>query len=114
MAWPQLKEAFGMETGLNLEISCTYRSPKAQNDLFHLGRTKPGRKVTNCDGYKDLSDHNIYPSKAIDTWVHLAGKNLAVWDIDAFDALGKIAKKMGLVWGGDFKGIVDRPHVALP
>ena len=103
-----------METGLNLEVSTTYRSSKAQSDLYQLGRTKPGKIVTNCDGYKVLSEHNIYPSRAIDTWVHLAGKNLAVWDIDAFDVLGKLAKKMGLIWGGDFEKLRDRPHVEIP
>ena len=111
--WPTLKQEFGEETGLALEISCTYRNTKAQNDLYQLGRTKPGKKVTDKDGISSFSLHNIFPSIAIDTWVHLAGKPLALWDVDAFDTLGILAKKYNLVWGGDWKGLKDRPHLEL-
>lgn len=40
-----------------------YRSPDEQNELYQIGRTKPGTKVTNIDGYTKMSMHNYYPSK---------------------------------------------------
>jgi hypothetical protein len=43
-----------------------YRSPEEQNDLYQIGRTKPGTKVTNIDGYTKKSKHNYYPSRAVD------------------------------------------------
>ncbi len=113
MIWPKLKEEFGLDTGFCLEISCTYRSPKAQMDVYKLGREMPGRKVTDCDGWKKLSKHNKFPSEAIDVWCHLGGKQLAIWDYDVFHHLGPICKQMGLIWGGNFK-IVDPCHIELP
>ena len=35
------------------------RTAEEQFALYQLGRTKPGRKVTNCDGYKSKSNHQI-------------------------------------------------------
>lgn len=43
-----------------------YRSPDEQNELYQIGRTKPGVKVTNIDGYTKLSKHNYYPALAVD------------------------------------------------
>lgn len=111
--WPHLKEDYGCDTGLALEISCTYRSIQAQKDAYAIGRTKPGKKITDCDGFKNLSKHNVFPARAIDVYAHLAGKMVALWDIETFSHLEKLAQKYGLIWGGNFKGIVDRPHLEL-
>ena len=115
LAWPQLKDAFGMETGLNLEISTTYRSPKAQNDLYQIGRSRPpfGKTVTDCDGKKLLSKHNLFPSKAIDVYVHSSGK--AIWDESLYLPIGPLAKRFGLVWGIKLRnGAIDLPHLEIP
>lgn len=109
--WPVIKQEFNNETGLSLEISCTYRSPMAQHDLYQFGRSKPGKILTFKDGKELLSVHNIFPSKAIDVWVSLAGK--AVWEDQYFDAIGPIARKHGLKWGGDFRTLIDKPHLEL-
>ena len=111
--WPKLKAEYGMNTGLTLEISCTYRSPKAQNDLFQIGRTKPGKILTNCDGYDKISKHNLCPSRAIDVYALIIGKAVAVWDIDAYEALDKLAKQFDLIWGGNWKEFPDRCHLEL-
>lgn len=110
--WPDFKAEFGIETGFGLEISCTYRSPKAQNDLYQLGRTQWGNIVTHLDGYKKLSKHNIFPSKAIDVYVHFAGK--AVWDHQFYKPLDFISKKYGLEWGGNWEKFKDMPHLEIP
>src|SRR3990167_11487713 len=109
--WPALKDDFGMETGLALEISCTFRSCVAQYDLYQMGRTKPGKIVTHFDGLTRLSVHNIFPSKAIDVYIHQAGKVLAIWDFDAFEPLKNLADKYSLIWGGNWKKFADRPHL---
>jgi len=109
--WPKVKEDFGLETGMALEISATYRSPKAQHDLFLIGREKPGKIVTHCDGYEKLSLHNIFPSKALDVYIHKGGKTL--WDEALFDSLGPLAEKYKIIWGGSWKKFVDRPHLEL-
>ncbi|OHE76917.1 MAG: hypothetical protein A3F67_05125 [Verrucomicrobia bacterium RIFCSPHIGHO2_12_FULL_41_10] len=112
--WPRLKADFGMDTKLTLEISCTYRSPQAQNDIYQIGRTKPGSIVTNIDGLTKFSKHNYFPSLAIDVFVTMAGKVAAIWDPKVFDPLGELAEKYGLIWGGNWKDFVDKPHIELP
>ena len=117
--WPKLKEAYGLETGMELNISCTYRSLKAQNDLFNKGRTTPpiGKEfvVTHNDGYNSISRHNVFPSEAIDVFPCYAGK--PVWNESAYIPLGKISKDLGLYWGGyglgPNKKFIDRPHLEI-
>ena len=109
--WPEFKKEFGLETGYSVEISSTYRSPQAQQDLYAMGRTRPGKIVTNCDGIKILSKHNIFPAKAIDVYIHKAGK--AIWDLRVFDLLEPLAEKYNLEWGGSWKTFKDRPHLEI-
>lgn len=63
----QLQNLFN-EVIKNFDCTVIYghRSPEEQNDLYQIGRTKPGAKVTNIDGYTKKSKHNYYPSKAVD------------------------------------------------
>jgi len=35
------------------------------------------------------------------------------WDSEHWQEIGTIGKKHGLVWGGDWKRLVDRPHFQL-
>ena len=113
--FPELKTEFGLLTKMELHISCTYRSPRAQQDLYAIGRQKSpigkGYIVTNCDGVKNLSNHNLWPSRALDCYITYAGK--AVWDKDAFKPLGELAPKYGLVWGGSWERWKDLPHLEL-
>lgn len=117
--FPPLREEFGLETKMELHISCTYRSPKAQGDLYAIGRTKAplGARhvVTHCNGIDSLSKHNIFPAEAIDCYVTYAGKT--IWDEKAFEPLRELAPKYGLYWGGLGLGknrkFIDRPHLEL-
>ena len=115
--FPDLQIEFGLETGMKLNISCTYRSPKAQKDLYAKGRDLPpfGKYVTHCDGYKTLSKHNKCPSEAIDTYITFGGK--IVWELEAFKPLGELAPRFGLYWGGfglgKNKDFIDSPHLEL-
>ena len=117
--FPELKLEFGLETGMELHISCTYRSLKAQGDLYAIGRTKPplGDRhiVTHCDGVNSQSKHNIFPAEAVDVYITYAGK--AVWEKKVFEPLGEMVPKYGLYWGGfglgKNKKFLDRPHIEI-
>ena len=115
--WPALREDYSLETGMKLEISCTYRSPQAQNDLYQIGRSKPPigkeHRITNCDGQTTLSKHNLFPSLAIDVFAMFAGKPMAIWGIEAYAPLKDLAKRYKLIWGGDWPDFKDRPHLEL-
>ena len=94
-------------------FSYTLRTFQEQNDLYAIGRTKAGKKVTNASA--GLSFHNY--GLAVDIVLIVDGKT-AVWDIKKdFDGDGKadwieivnIFKQYGWEWGGDWK-FVDYPH----
>lgn len=97
----------------------TLRTDAEQDALYAIGRTKPGKKVTNARGGESL--HNF--GMAIDI-VLLVDKNgdgtfeTASWQTNVdFDGDGvadwmevvKIFKLHGWEWGGDWK-FTDMPH----
>lgn len=91
----------------------TLRTFKEQQELYEIGRSKPGKKVTNASA--GLSYHNY--GLAVDIVLIIDGKN-ASWDIKSdFDGDKKsdwleivtIFKQHGWTWGGDWK-FVDYPH----
>jgi len=113
----QLAAEYKLTTGHDLFITCTYRTPKEQFDLYARGRTTPGAVVTMIDGLKIKSRHNYYPSQAVDVCVDLAPDNrlkIPVWDPKYYTALGPLCAKYGLEWGGNFKSFKDYPHIQLP
>lgn len=109
--FPELRTEFGLLTGMELGISCVYRSPKAQNDVFSSGRTKPGKILTYHDGINTLSKHNMFPSEAIDTFVMYAGK--CIWTPEVFKPLIELAPKYGLISGGSWAKFKDYPHLQI-
>ena len=97
----------------------TLRTIKEQNDLYALGRTKPGKIVTNAKGGQSYHNYGL----AIDI-VLLVDKDKngtfesASWQTNVdFDGDGKsdwmevvkIFKMYGWEWGGDWK-FTDLPH----
>lgn len=108
-------------TGERLMVVSGVRGDKEQVDLYAQGRTKPGKIVTHLDGIKRRSNHQVAvdgPWKglgcAIDFCFIDADKDAPTWD-DAMPwaVLGQLAKAKGLVWGGDWPTLRDRPHVEL-
>jgi len=98
--------------GRDLVLTCTYRSPGEQAQLYQSGRSRPGPLLTNCDGVRTLSRHNVYPSRAFDVAVLDGGK--ARWDAAAYAPLGAIAQGLGLAWGGSWKRFKDFCHFEEP
>ena len=100
------------------------RTAEYQNQLYQQGRTKPGKKVTNCDGYTHKSNHQAKADgfgHAIDFAIYnpnIPGK--IEWDNTSkykavADHLKKIAEENGIKieWGGDWKRFKDYPHIEL-
>ncbi|MNC37192.1 Peptidoglycan L-alanyl-D-glutamate endopeptidase CwlK precursor [compost metagenome] len=105
--------------GIPIKIVQGYRTNAEQNDLYAKGRTKPGDIVTNAKG--GMSYHNY--GVAIDFALLInEGKDVS-WDCDADFDNDKIAdwmevveeaKKLGFLWGGDWRSFKDRPHFEMP
>ena len=100
------------------------RTAAYQNELYQQGRTKLGKKVTNCDGYKNKSNHQAKQDgygHAIDFAIYdlsIAGK--IDWDNEkkykaVAEHIKAIAKEnnINVQWGGDWKKFKDYPHIEL-
>jgi len=98
------------KAGIDLIITQTLRTKAEQDAIYAQGRTTPGKIVTKAK--YPMSPHCW--GCAFDIAIKVAGK--IVWDErkDLYEKAGAIGKKLGLVWGGDFKSFVDRPHFEDP
>jgi peptidoglycan L-alanyl-D-glutamate endopeptidase CwlK len=96
----ELAEAEGIE----ILVTSTLRTFEEQAELFAIGRTKPGKKVTNAK--PGQSWHNF--GLAFDVVPLVNGK--PIWDSPFWERIGALGKQVGLQWGGDFKTFKDKPH----
>ena len=90
--------------GIEILVTSTLRTFEDQAELYAIGRTKPGKKVTNAPPGK--SWHNF--SLAFDVVPVIEGK--PVWNSPLWERIGELGKGLGLLWGGDFRGFKDKPH----
>ena len=108
--------------GFPMMVTEGLRSRERQQQLYAQGRTKPGKIVTYLDGVVRKSNHQ---AKA-DGYGHAVDCAFLV-DIDGdgpddpswaerhpWALFGAMAVALGLTWGGNWKTLVDRPHVELP
>lgn len=105
-----------------LRLAYTLRTNKEQDDLFAIGRTKPGKKVTNAKGGEsyhnyalawdivllvDKDNNGTFESASWETNVDFDGDGIADWQ-----EVVQIFKKIGAEWGGDWK-FTDMPHFQI-
>ena len=100
-----IKEA--KSKGIDIRIVSGYRSNEKQNNLYMSGRNGKGHIVTNAPA--GFSYHNY--GLAVDVCEFVNGK--PNWKSKHWDTIGKIGKEQGLIWGGEWKSIVDKPHFQL-
>jgi peptidoglycan L-alanyl-D-glutamate endopeptidase CwlK len=104
--------------GFPMMVTDGLRTTEQQQALFAKGRTAPGSIVTNADGVKAKSNHQMKADgfgHAVDcTFLDANGK--PTWDgMKPWAAYGACAVAVGLTWGGNWKSkLVDRPHIELP
>lgn len=105
----------------NFKITAGVRTAEEQNRLYQKGRTAPGAKVTNVDGYKLKSNHQIKfdgLGYATDIGVIVNGEYKGSWkDFHYYQDIYNVAKEKGLLekygieWGGNcWKSFKDAPH----
>lgn len=87
------------------------RTIATQNALYAEGRTAPGRIVTKAAG--GSSAHNF--GLAVD-FVLLNSDGSPNWDDEdpKWAKVGAIAEAQGMIWGGHFHSITDKPHIEHP
>lgn len=90
------------------------RTIEEQNDLYALGRTKPGKRVTNATGGSSYHNYGL----AIDFAFLVNGKEISWdttkdWDGDKIAdwlEVVRIFLRAGYTWGGNWNSIKDNPH----
>ena len=87
--------------GLNVLITETYRSQARQDYLYAQGRTRSGKKVTWTKNSRHTS------RRAWDICKNVKGAEYS--DASFFKECGKVAKKFGITWGGEWS-TPDTPH----
>lgn len=112
--------------GIDVLITCTYRSAKEQEALYAQSREplanvnkkrkivglspiteiENKRKVTNAKAGQSMHEFKL----AIDMVPIIAGK--PVWDVKSplWQKIGKHGKKVGLEWAGDWTKFKEYPH----
>lgn len=103
--------------GIDILVTCTYRSDEEQARLYAQGRTKPGAKVTNAKPGQSM--HNFRfdgkpASLAVDVVPMQHGK--PVWSASApvWQRVGKLGEEAGLEWAGRWKRFREFPHFQHP
>lgn len=99
------------EHGLKIGIGECVRTKEEQDALYKKGRTLPGKIVTNAKGSTYSSMHQW--GVAFDFYRN-DGKGAFDNKDSFFDYVGRLGKSIGLMWGGDWKSPVDKPHFQLP
>jgi len=97
-----------------IRITQGLRTVKEQNDLYAIGPTVPGKKVTNAKGGQSIHNYGF----AVDICLIIDGKT-ASWDTvkdwdndtisDWYECV-RIFAKHGWEWGGNWKKFKDLPH----
>lgn len=103
--------------GVDILITCTWRSGEEQDSLYAQGRTKPGKIVTRAKAGQ--SAHNFMldgkpAAKAFDIVPLVNGK--AIWDgkHPHWAIAGRIGMELGLSWyGAPGAKFPEMPHFQL-
>lgn len=104
---------------IKIGISECLRTVAEQDAFYAQGRTKPGIKVTNCEGSTYSSMHQW--GVAFDFYLIMDVDGDGKTNDDSYNdatglfaKVGKLGKSIGLEWGGSWKSPVDKPHFQLP
>jgi peptidoglycan L-alanyl-D-glutamate endopeptidase CwlK len=96
--------------GIYICVAQGYRSKAEQDALYAIGRTKPGKIVTNARGGQ--SNHNY--GVAVDLCLYSADGRTVSWNVNGpFRKVISAMKAEGFKWGGDWRSFKDYPHFEL-
>ena len=97
-----------------IRITQGFRTFDEQDQLYAIGRTKPGKKVTNAKAGQSIHNYGL----AVDICLIIDGKTVS-WDTakdwdndkvaDWYECV-KVFAKYGWSWGGNWKTFKDLPH----
>lgn len=95
-----------MEKGIRIKVTSGTRTPEEQNALYEVGRTTPGKIVTDARAWQ--SNHNY--GLAFDFTIFDGAS--PIWDSPLYKTVGEIGESFGLTWGGRWHN-ADEPHLEM-
>jgi len=95
--------------GLDLLVTCTYRTGAEQEALYAQGRTKPGAKVTNARAGQSLHQYRV----ALDLYPMVHGKPDFSGKASEWFKIAAVFKKHGFEWAYEWKRFKEMPHFQM-
>lgn len=96
MGWPK---------NVCVRLTETFRPPEKQDAYYEIGRTRPGKIVTNAKAMKSTHQYR----KALDACILIDGK--PSWAMDKyFKALVAALEAKGWEWAGRWVSFKEYPH----
>lgn len=92
---------------MDMRVVSDFRSVEEQNALYAQGRTVRGQIVTNAPGGSSWHNYGL----AVDVAFNNANGQPSWPDNANWSRYGELAVERGLEWGGNWRGIADRPHI---
>lgn len=115
------KAEAGLPSYLAIRVTFALRTFEEQAALYAKGRTKPGPKVTNAPPGSSYHNYGLaldfailYDKDKNGTYETLSWDTVKDEDKDGVSDWTEVAKvfmSAGWTWGGNFRSIVDKPHV---
>lgn len=102
------------KNNVSIRITSAFRTAKEQEDLYTIGRSKPGRIVTKARAFESFHNYGL----AVDICLLHKDKSISyslTEDLD-YDGISdwlevvKIFKSKGYEWGGDWQNFKETPH----
>jgi peptidoglycan L-alanyl-D-glutamate endopeptidase CwlK len=103
--------------GIDLLVTCTWRSGAEQDALYAQGRTTPGSIVTRAKAGQSRHNHTLSgrpASLALDVVPLRLGKPVWAASDAIWQDVGRIGKACGLEWAGEWKRMREFPHFQHP
>ena len=103
--------------GIDLLVTCTYRSNEEQAALYAIGRTKPGRIVTRAKPGRSTHNNTLNgkpAALAVDVVPLRDGKPIWSASDPVWKRVGEIGEKVGLEWAGRWTTFREVPHFQHP
>lgn len=96
-----------------LNVTQGLRTFKKQDWLYAQGRTRPGDVVTRARGGYSYHNYGLAVDLAfagLDPYLDRETEELRDY---LWDEIGRHGEMAGFLWGGNFAGISDRPHLQI-
>ena len=103
--------------GIDLLVTCTWRSAVEQDALYAQGRTTPGSIVTRAKAGQSRHNHTLAgrpASLALDVVPLRLGKPVWAASDAIWQDVGRIGKACGLEWAGEWTRMREFPHFQHP